>query len=95
MMMRIYADTLVFGGCFDYEFEEWSNKLMEELKHGLKSVAISDLTLKALEGAPPPVRNLLDRLQKPLQQAIEDLSKSETERSRRNAVLNFQCIVQT
>lgn len=52
-MMRIYADTSVFGGCFDYEFEEWSNKLMEEFKRGLKAVAISDLTLKELEGAPP------------------------------------------
>ena len=63
-MMRIYTDTSVFGGCFDYEFEEWSNKPMEEFKHGLKSVAISDLTLKELEGAPTHVRNLIEEMPK-------------------------------
>ena len=63
-MMRIYADTSVFGGCFDYEFEEWSNELMEEFKRGLKAVVISDLTLKELEGAPPHVRNLIKELPK-------------------------------
>lgn len=25
-MMRVCVDTLVFGGCFDTAFEEWSNK---------------------------------------------------------------------
>jgi hypothetical protein len=63
-MMRIYADTSVFGGCFDHEFEEWSNKLMEEFKHGSKAVVISDLTLKELDGAPPHVRNLIEGIPK-------------------------------
>ncbi|MEA3281129.1 MAG: PIN domain protein [Euryarchaeota archaeon] len=63
-MMRIYADTPVFGGCFDYEFEKWPNKLMEEFKHGLKSVVISDLASKELEGAPPHVRNLIEEIPK-------------------------------
>ena len=57
-MITVYTDTSVFGGCFDYEFEEWSNKLMGEFNLGLKAVVISDLTLKELEGAPQYVRNL-------------------------------------
>jgi hypothetical protein len=51
-MMRVYTDTSVFGGCFDIEFEEWSNRLIEEFKLGLKVVVISDLTLRELEEAP-------------------------------------------
>lgn len=59
-MIKVYVDTSVFGGCFDAEFEEWSNKLIEEFKAGLKVLVISDLTLKELEGAPPNVRNLVE-----------------------------------
>lgn len=59
-MIKVYVDTSVFGGCFDVEFEEWSNKLIEEFKAGLKVLVISDLTLKELEGAPPNVRNLVE-----------------------------------
>ena len=40
-MVKVYADTSVFGGCFDDEFEEWSNKLMREFNLGLKSAVIS------------------------------------------------------
>jgi len=61
-MTKVYVDTSVFGGCFDVEFEEWSNKLMEELKLGLKIVVISDLTLRELEEAPPNVRNLVEEI---------------------------------
>jgi len=61
-MIKVYADTSVFGGCFDAEFEEWSNKLMEEFKSGLKVVVISDLTLRELEEAPPNVRGLVEEI---------------------------------
>ncbi len=58
-MIKVYVDTSVFGGCFDAEFEEWSNKLLEEFKLGLKVVVISDLTLK--EPA-TNVRNLVEEI---------------------------------
>lgn len=61
-MIKVYVDTSVFGGCFDAEFEEWSNKLMEEFRLGLKIVVISDLTLKELEQAPPNVRILAEEI---------------------------------
>ena len=32
--MRIYVDTSVFGGCFDPEFEIWSNRLVDLFKIG-------------------------------------------------------------
>ena len=58
-MIKVYVDTSVFGGCFDDEFEEWSDKPMGEFNLGLKAVVISDLTLKELEGVPQYVRNLV------------------------------------
>ena len=33
---RIYVDTSVIGGCFDNEFEEYSNQLFEEFIKGEK-----------------------------------------------------------
>ncbi len=61
-MIKVYVDTSVFGGCFDAEFEEWSNRLIEEFKAGFKVLVVSDLTLKELEGAPPDVRNLVEEI---------------------------------
>ena len=61
-MIKVYVDTSVFGGCFDAEFEEWSNKLIEEFKLGFKLLVISDLTLKELEEAPPNVRSLTEEI---------------------------------
>lgn len=33
---RIYLDTSVIGGCFDNDFEEYSNLLLEEFIEGKK-----------------------------------------------------------
>jgi len=62
--MRVYMDTSVFGGCFDVEFEEWSNRLMEEFRLGLKTAVISDLTLRELEDAPSNVKGLFEEIPK-------------------------------
>jgi hypothetical protein len=56
MKLEIFVDTSVLGGCFDDEFKEWSIKLVNEIKDGLKIVVISDLTLRELEDAPSDVR---------------------------------------
>ena len=61
-MMRVYVDTSVFGGCFDLEFEESSRSLLEEFILGLKTIVISDLTLKELEEAPPNVGKLVEEI---------------------------------
>ena len=41
--MRIYVDTSVFGGCFDTEFEHWSNRLIEFFKIGKYKAVISEV----------------------------------------------------
>jgi predicted nucleic acid-binding protein len=61
-MIKVYVDTSVFGGCFDTEYEEWSKKLLEEFKLGLKVLVISDLTLKELEEAPADIKNLVGEI---------------------------------
>lgn len=56
MKQRVYIDTSVIGGCFDSEFEEWSNKLFDDFKSGKKFAVISDITLDELSDAPERVR---------------------------------------
>ena len=56
---RIYVDTSVIGGCFDNEFEKYSNQLFEEFISGEKRLVISDLVLFELEGAPEDVKDVL------------------------------------
>jgi len=56
---RIYIDTSVIGGCFDEEFEIYSNQLFEEFASGKKRVVISDIVLFELEGAPENVQSVL------------------------------------
>lgn len=57
MKQRIYIDTSVIGGCFDIEFEEWSNLLFNDFKNGLKTAVISDITLDELNDAPTRVQD--------------------------------------
>lgn len=57
MKQRIYIDTSVIGGCFDQEFEEWSNSLFSDFKSGLKTMVISDITLDELTDAPARVQD--------------------------------------
>ncbi len=59
---RIYIDTSVIGGCFDTEFEEWSNKLFDEFIAGKKIAVISDLEFDELKEAPEYIRNILDKI---------------------------------
>lgn len=52
MTQRVYIDTSVIGGCFDKEFEKWSNKLFEEFTTGKLIAVVSDITLDELSNAP-------------------------------------------
>jgi len=56
---RIYIDTSVIGGCFDEEFQEWSNKLFEEFINGNKIAVISNITTEELIDAPNYVKEKL------------------------------------
>jgi hypothetical protein len=57
MKQRIYIDTSVIGGCFDIEFEEWSNRLFDDFKTGKRIAVISDVTLDELSDAPKKVQD--------------------------------------
>jgi hypothetical protein len=62
LMPRVYVDTSVFGGCFDPEWSEWSNRLMDEFPAGRKLAVLSNLTLAELEGAPERVSERVEQL---------------------------------
>jgi len=55
---RIYIDTSVIGGCFDSEFAQWSNGLMEDFRLGVLKPILSDLLETELKNAPTPVQSL-------------------------------------
>ena len=59
---RVYADTSVFGGCFDDEFSEESNTFFQEVKDGKFILVISYVTLRELSKAPEEVKRVLDDL---------------------------------
>jgi len=43
MKPRIYTDTSIIGGCFDEEFEIWSNKLIDEISQSRYIAVISEV----------------------------------------------------
>jgi predicted nucleic acid-binding protein len=57
--LRVYADTSVFGGCFDEEFRTESVKFFEDVRSGRFILVISDVTLDELALAPEEVRQVL------------------------------------
>jgi hypothetical protein len=66
--LRIYADTSVFGGCFDAEFEHVSRQFFLEAQAGRFVVVISDVTTRELQEAPlhpRPTLNTSGRLLSP------------------------------
>ena len=60
--LRIYADTSVFGGCFDVEFELESRAFFQEVAARRVMLVISEVTLRELTQAPPNVRTVLEGL---------------------------------
>ena len=53
---RIYVDTSVLGGCFDPEFEQWSNRLLEAFRRGDYTAVLSSVTAAEVEQAPDKVK---------------------------------------
>ncbi len=60
--LRVYADTSVFGGCFDDEFRTESVRFFEEVRSGRFVVVVSDVVLDELGLAPECVRRVLAEL---------------------------------
>ena len=60
--LRVYADTSVFGGCFDKEFDDESRTFFEQVSAGKFVLLVSDLTVRELENAPREVREFYSAL---------------------------------
>jgi len=60
--LRVYADTSVFGGCFDPEFAKDSTRFFDEVKAGKIWLITSDVLLFELKAAPPHVMQILRSL---------------------------------
>ncbi|MDO8811915.1 MAG: hypothetical protein Q7J38_07815 [Gallionella sp.] len=58
----IYVDTSVIGGCFDVEFKEWSNALVEDFRRQRYVAVLSDVTAAEIVPAPDFVRALYDEI---------------------------------
>jgi len=54
-VQRVYVDTSVIGGCFDAEFERWSNGLFRDFRLGIFKPVTSDLVAAEVADAPPQV----------------------------------------
>lgn len=55
-IQRIYIDTSVVGGCFDLEFAEWSNGLLQDFRNGTFQPLLSEVIAAEIEDAPEEVQ---------------------------------------
>ncbi len=58
--IRLYADTSVFGGVFDEEFQEPSRRFFEQVQRGRFLLVLSGIVHQELEGAPDEVKAVYD-----------------------------------
>lgn len=68
--IRVYADTSVFGGAFDPEFQEATRVFFDQVRHGTFILVISAVARRELQKAPTRVQSLYRELL-PLAEALE------------------------
>lgn len=61
-VIRVYADTSVFGGAVDAEFKRASNLFFDLVLQGRFQLVISALVEDELSKAPPPVQSVFDTM---------------------------------
>ncbi len=76
--MKVYADTSVFGGVFDVEFEAASSLFFDQVKNGRFQLCISDIIRRELQEAPQKVKSIFEEFLPfcdilPISQACLDL----------------------
>ena len=84
MVLRVYVDTSVIGGCADAEFAEDSLRLLELARSGHLALLISDVVVRELKDAPQTVQQLFVGLP---QSALEVAAVSEEVLQLRDAYL--------
>jgi hypothetical protein len=83
--LRVYADTSVFGGCFDDEFRAESIEFFEEVRSGRFVLVVSDVVLDELGLAPESVRRILADLPP---SRVEAVTSSEESNDLKQAYLD-------
>jgi hypothetical protein len=76
--VRVYADTSVFGGCCDAEFQAHSRAFFDEVRAGRFMLVLSATTLRELAGAPEAVRQVLAALADERVEVIDPTPEIET-----------------
>ncbi len=76
--VRVYADTSVFGGCCDDEFQAHSRAFFDEVRAGRFVLVLSATTLRELAGAPEAVRQVLAALADEPVEVIDPTPEIET-----------------
>lgn len=61
-VIRVYADTSVFGGAFDEEFQTASRAFFDQVRSGRFKLITSALVQEEVEPAPSQVRELFNEL---------------------------------
>jgi hypothetical protein len=82
---RVYADTSVYGGCFDEEFARESQAFFEAVRTGRFTLVVSPTVLAELQRAPEQVRRILAGLPP---HALEMIDFSDDIRLLREAYLS-------
>ena len=76
MKQKVYIDTSVIGGCFDSEFDEWSNALFDDFKNGRMIAVVSDITIDELSGAPDQVKENFETIPEEFLEVLASDSES-------------------
>ena len=63
-LMRVYADTSVYGGTFDDEFKEASRIFFEQVRLGIFALVLSPIVEQELLEAPNHVRRFFEEVSK-------------------------------
>ena len=75
--IRVYADTSVYGGVFDEEFDDASRLFFDNVRNGRFQLVISAVVWDEIEDAPRKVRDLfteilpLAEVAEPTKEAVE------------------------
>jgi predicted nucleic acid-binding protein len=74
-VFRVYADSSVFGGAFDEEFEAASRTFFDQVRSGRFHLVVSPVIEDEIVGAPDDVRVLFEDMVR-LADMLQDLSEA-------------------
>jgi predicted nucleic acid-binding protein len=76
--LRLYVDSSVIGGCFDAEFAEESQRLVEMAEHGDVVLLVSDLLARELAEAPTQVIEMYQSLPQNATESVETTTEAQS-----------------